>query len=902
MEQPHLGKRISKLRKDKCFTQQELAEQCKVSVRTLQRIENGVVIPRAYTVRAIFAALGCDFPEKDDLLMKINFERENNALANNTVNLKPTKRPLTINNNRIAEYMNISFYHIKVFLRNLQRDKFYSAINIGGLTIGMAASALLLVWALNQLSYDRFHSKAKQIYQVWDRSIYNNGLVSCKRSTSLIIGPTLKDECPEIVESVRVSYPNDYYFGEGDRHLSIRTQHVDPSFLTMFSFPLLQGDVNTALNDPYSIILTEKAARRLFGNEDPLGKTLMCDAKYPVTVTGVMKDLPNNTRFGFEILGSFQFVEKVLYTDYAFATSWYINVIETYVELTPHAQLDRLNVSICDIVKKHIPEGREAFLYSLDKSYLYNMFDKNGFPSGGLITFIRISAILAGIILLLACINFVNLSIARATSRAKEVGVRKALGSRRTGLIRLFLGESVILACISGFIAFILVDAALPYFSGWLSGLSGKAFSLDIFEIRFWIFALAFIVFTGLLAGSYPAFYLSAISPVKVLKGNAPFSVIGSRITLRKILFTFQFFVAIFLIICASVVRRQIVHTQNRSLGYDIEHLIYIPLTDDIKNHYQAFRNDLMTSGAVKDVARTSAPLPLGQNDGVRWRGKDSEASIFFSHYFADGNWSEMMGVELVSGRYPDPSTFPTDSSAFLLSESAVKTMGFEDPIGEIISFWGHEGQVTGVIKDVLFSSPLADAYPVVIGCNEKVTEFNTLHIRLSSGKTPDKLASVESIYRQYSPGYPFDYKFIDEEYEAVYFGLVRVVESLTDFFTVIAVLISCMGLFALITLTSERRRKEIGIRKILGASVADITLMLSKEYLILTIVAFVIAAPLAWFVMFQVLNSIPYRTNIPVWLIAMIGAFILLIATLTVGFQAIKAATANPVNAIKTE
>jgi len=277
------------------------------------------------------------------------------------------------------------FYHLKIILRNLRRDKFYSAINIGGLAIGMAASALLLVWVYNQWSYDRFHTKAKQIYQVWDRRTFN-GQVSCNSYTSLVIGPALKDQCPEIVQSVRISSTGNYYFGESDRHLSIRTQYVDPSFLTVFSFPLLEGDANTALNDPHSIILTEKAAKRLFGEEDPIGKTLMCNVKYPVTVTGVMKDLPGNTHFDFEILGSFQFAEEVLNT-YINTTSWYINVIETYVELAPQAQLDRLNASICDIVKTHIQEGREAFLYPLDKSYLYNQFE-NGVPSGGLITFL----------------------------------------------------------------------------------------------------------------------------------------------------------------------------------------------------------------------------------------------------------------------------------------------------------------------------------------------------------------------------------------------------------------------------------------------------------------------------------------------------------------------------------
>jgi ABC-type antimicrobial peptide transport system permease subunit len=788
-------------------------------------------------------------------------------------------------------------FQLKINLRNLQRGGIYSVINIGSLAIGMAASVLLLVWVYNQWSHDRFHDKSKQIYQVWRRTEVN-GPVSCRTSTSLVIGQALKDEYPEIVESVRVSETNSSYFGEGDRQIKIPVMYADPSFLTVFSFPLLHGDTKTALNDPYSIILTEKAARRLFGDEDPLGKTLMCDIEHHVIVTGIMKDLPDNTRFDFEILGSFQFVEKIV-RRYG-TPEWSSNWINTYVELTSTAQLEQLNASICDIIKRHTDNQvpAEVFLYPLDKSYLYNKFD-NGVPAGGRITFLRLFAGLAVFILLIACINFVNLSTARAALRAKEVGVRKALGSRRTGLIRLFLSESIILAFLSGFFAFILVHATLPYFSGWLAGLSGKILSLDVVNIRFWFFALAFILFTGLLAGSYPAFHLSGFSPVKVLKGSV--SAARSRIPLRKVLVVLQFSFAAFLIIGTLVVRRQIIYTQNRDAGYDREQLIYTDIggTD---LHYQALRNDLMMSGAVTNVARSLSPMTSiwGSTWDVQWRGRDAEDRRTFDVYFADANWSEMMNIEIIAGRYPDPAIWSTDSSAFLLNESAAKAIGFDDPVGEKISMWGYEGQVTGIIKDVILRSPFDKVPPMVICCKE-IEGRNTLNIRLSAGKTPDKLAVIESIYRKYNPEHPFEYHFVDEEY-AVKFKEVQAVESLTGFFTIIAILISCMGLFALVAFTAERRKKEIGIRKVLGASTSDIVLLLSKEYIVLTLVAFVIATPAALFVVNQYLNMFDYRTSIPVWLIMAVGALIFIIAMLTVGFQAIKAATANPVKAIKSE
>ena len=783
-------------------------------------------------------------------------------------------------------------FQIKVILRNLRRDKFYSAINICGLAIGMATSVLLLMWVYNQWSYDRFHPKAKQIYQVWSRA-ENNGPVECWQATSILIGPALKEEYPEVVDAVRVPEIIPQYFGESDRQISVRTLYTDPSFLSMFHFPLIQGDAGTALHDPYSIILTEKAARQLFGDEDPMGKTIRCEVEHVMTVTGVMKDLPDNTRFDFEILGSFQFVEKVQRR--WGIPSWSSFNLFTYVELTPQTQVDKLNNAIRDIVKRNTDNRTlaETFLYPLDKSYLYNKFE-NGVPVGGQITFLRMFAFVAIFILLIACINFVNLSTARASLRAKEVGVRKVMGSRRIGLIGLFLSESILLTFISGIIAFVIVYAALPYFSGWLGG---NKLSLDIFNLYFWFLSAVFIVFTGLLAGGYPAFYLSAFRPIRVLKGL--FSVSHSRIPLRKVLVVLQFTFAVFLIIGATVINRQITHAKNRDAGYDKALLIHIPFQKGIQEHYSTFRYDLLTSGVAVDVTRTwnaMTEMWVATSD-IHWRGKDSEDRRHFNLYFADGNWAEMMGAELVTGRFPNPAIWSTDSTAVLLNETAAQMIGMDDPIGQLMTLWGYEGQVTGIIKDFVLHTPFEKPEPMVIGC-EKIGWRSRVHIRLTPGKTAEKITSVETIYKKYSADFPFEYKFVEEEYAAK-FKEVQAVESLTDFFTLVAVLISCMGLFALVAFTAERRKKEIGIRKVLGASVADVVSMLGKEYILLTIIAIAFASPLAWIVMHRFLEGFDYRTNIPVWLIAASGLTILLIALLTVGFQALKAAMANPVKSI---
>jgi cell division protein FtsX len=484
--------------------------------------------------------------------------------------------------------------------------------------------------------------------------------------------------------------------------------------------------------------------------------------------------------------------------------------------------------------------------------------------------------------------------------RAKEVGVRKALGSRRYKLIRHFLSETIILAFISGIVAFIIVYAALPYFSRWLGGFAGKTLSIDLFDIHFWLFALAFILFTGILAGCYPAFFLSAFRPVKVLKGVV--NVGGSRITLRKILVVLQFSFTVFLMIATIVTRTQIIHAKNRDVGYNKELLIHIPLPEELAKHYPAFRNDLITTGTVTDMTKTVFSMTdfWFTTFGISWKGKDSEDRRSFNIYFADSNWAEMMGAEIVTGRFPNPVTFPTDSSAILINETTAKMIGFKDPIGEKLSFSGYEGQITGVIRDFVLHSPFEKPEPMVIG-SEKIGWRSHIHIRLSPGNTTDKLTSIENVYKQYSAGYPFYYRFVEDDYAAK-FKEVHAIESLTGFFTGVAILISCMGLFALAALTAERRRKEIGIRKVLGASISYITLMICKEYIVLTIIAFIISAPLAWIMMHQFLNMIDYRTNISVWLIATVGILILLITLLTVGFQAIKAATANPVKAIKTE
>ncbi|MDR2144982.1 MAG: ABC transporter permease [Tannerella sp.] len=784
------------------------------------------------------------------------------------------------------------FYQLKFILRNLQRGGIYSAINIGGLAIGMAAAILILAWIHHEWSYDRFHTKEKQLYAVYNRATFD-GALTCWDWTPMPLGATLKTDYPEIARVARMRNYQTFLLANKEIKSKVQTNFTDPDFLTMFDFPLLQGNRETALNDPYSVILTEKAASRLFGQEDPMGKTLLLDNQYPVTVTGVMKDLPGNTHFQFEALATMDFL-KVLdwYVD-----QWTANNLQTYVELHPNAQPDLVNESIRGVINAHTDNSvaTEPFLYPLGKLHLYSKFE-NGIPAGGLIDTLRLFGVIAGLILLIACINFMNLSTARSEKRAKEVGVRKVMGGRRQSLIGLFLGESIVVSFIAGAIALLLALMALPLFST----LMGQQIKLDLSNVRFWLAASGFMLFTGLLAGSYPAFYLSSFLPLKVLKGV--FRKNRGAASSRKVLVVMQFTVACALIVSTLVIHRQIGYAQDRETGYDKDRLIYTLLEGDMTKNYELLKHDLLNAQVAVSVTKTSAPMTQGWSNtwDVRWQGKDPDARLIFDNYFADADWVKTVGATLIEGRDIDVYSYPTDSTALLLNESALKIMNLEHPVGENVEVFGSDWHVVGVVKDFILHSPYEPARPMLIGGPSGW--INTMHIKLNgANRTADNLAKAEQIFKQYNPAYPFEYHFVDEEY-ARKFQNEQTMGSLTSWFAGLTIFISCLGLFALVAYMAETRRKEIGIRKVLGASVSGVVFLLSKEFLTLVLISVAVASPIAWWAMDKWLSGYAYRTDIPWWLFVVVGGISVGIALLTVGFQAILAATANPVKSIKTE
>jgi ABC-type antimicrobial peptide transport system permease subunit len=765
--------------------------------------------------------------------------------------------------------------YFKIAFRNLLRNKAFSVINISGLAIGMASAILILLWIQNEVSYDQFHEKKERIYEAWNRAHFS-GKLQCWNTTPKVLARTVERDIPEIEHSVRVNWPSNYLFSIGEKRLTVQGNIVDSNFLQVFSFPLVQGNPKLALMDMHNIVLTEKLAKKIFANEDPMGKVIKIDNKDNFTVTGIVKDLPNNTRFNFEYLLPWSYLRSQGNDD----LNWGNNSTRTYVLLKPNASFASADNKIRKIKtqydKTEDPKW-EMFLYPISKWRLYSRF-KDGFEDGGRIEFVRMFAIIAVFILLIACINFMNLS------------------AQKGALVAQFIGESILLAFLAGIIAVGIVQLSLPGFNK----LTDKELFIDFSNVKNWLFALGFVVLTGVVAGSYPAFYLSSFQPVRVLKGL--FRSSKALVTPRKILVILQFTFAIILIISTIIVRNQINYAKDRDTGYDKNNLMYHHLTGELEKKYDLVKNELLTAGVATYISKTSAPLTQGWSDtwGVEWKGKDPNDKTDFDIYNADEDLVKTAGLQIVKGRDFNLKEFPTDSTAVILNESSVKAMGFKDPIGQIIKNGDQEWHVVGVIKDFILQSPYYPLKPMVIQGSKGW--FNVMHIKLNPANTTSQnLAKAEAIFKKYNPEYPFEYKFIDEEYAAKFEDEKRT-GTLTALFAGLTIFISCLGLFGLAAYMAQNRIKEIGIRKVLGASVANITTLLSKDFLKLVIISLVIASPVAGWLMYKWLQDFPYRVHIEWWVFVIAGIAAVTIALFTVSFQAIKAATANPVKNLRTE
>lgn len=786
--------------------------------------------------------------------------------------------------------MIVNFF--KIAWRNLLRKKSFSFINISGLAIGMSAAILILLWIKNEISYDRFHDNKDRLYQVWNRYT-NDGKIGCWNNTPKPMALAISQNYPEIEKTARVNFFPPVKITSGDKQFYGRGKIVDSSFLEMFTFPVVKGNAAMALNDITSIVLTEKLAKSIFGDDNPIGKILKLDNTDNFKVSAVVKEPPANSQFAFEFLLPWAYMRMKGWDD----TYWGNNSIATYVLLKKGSSLASIEPKIKTLRKKYDKEDPkiETFLYPMSRWHLYASFE-NGKESGGRIEIVRLFGIIATFILLIACINFMNLSTARSEKRAKEVGVRKVVGAQKKSLIAQFLGESVLLAFIAGVFALLIIQFALPAFNK----LVDKKLVIDFGSPLFWLAGLSFVVITGVLAGSYPAVYLSSFKPVSVLKGSL--KAANALVTPRKVLVIAQFTFAIILIIATIIVRQQIQKAQDRQAGYAKDNLIYHFTEGESAKNYTLIKNELLASGIAVSVTMTSSPVTEGWSNtwGLEWPGKDTKDKTIINRFCADDAVTKTLGLQLVSGRDLDLKNFPTDSNAALLNESAVKHMGFKEPLGQIIKDMGQDWHVVGVVKDFIINSPYRPLEPMFIAGAKGW--FNVIHIKLN-GKNPTEknIAALKSIFKKYNPEYDINYRFADEEYGKKFSDEKRT-GTLATLFAMLTIIISCLGLFGLSSYMAENRIKEIGVRKVLGASVNNIATLLSKDFLKLVLVSFIIAAPVAYWAMHSWLQNFPYRVSIQWWVLALAGLSAVIIALFTVSFQAIKAAVANPVKSLRTE
>lgn len=791
--------------------------------------------------------------------------------------------------------------YFKTAWRNLIAGKSFSVINIAGLSIGMAGAILIMLWLYNEISFDKFHANKDNLYEVYGLTAGNDGHPTTIPAVAEPLGPYLKQHFPEVEKAARVSERTDLLLATSEKSFTaIRGAVVDAAFLDMFSFPLIDGMNTGQLSNGYSISITEKLATKLFGNENAIGKTIKIDNADNFTVTGILKNLPANTRFDFEYLLPWAYYEKLSTATSDAKEKWLSNNTPTFIQLTANTNTASFNEKIKNISRQQA--GRNDiwthFLFPLKQWHLYSEFE-NGKPVGGHIATVRVFAIIAAFILLIACINFMNLSTARSEKRSKEVGIRKVAGAGKSLLIWQFITESFLTVCIAGVIALLFVQLVLPSFNTLINTQLAVPYSNHFF----WITAISFILFTSLLAGSYPAFYLSSFKPISIFKKQ--FKHNQSAITPRRMLVVLQFTFAVILIISTIIIRNQVVYAQDRDKGYSNNNLVQVNFSGNIEKNYALIKQELINAGIATAVTKTMSGITEGGSRtwGLRWPNENpADTNTAISIYSADADLVKTTGMQLIDGRDIDINKYAADSFAVLLNETAATLMGFKNPVGQVITnpFSNKRWTVVGVVKDYVQSSPYEKIAPTVI--MGPASRFGTMHIKFNPANiTSDNLAKAANVFKTFNPGYPFDYKFVDEQY-AQQFDNEQRTKAMAGLFAALTIFISCLGLFGLSAYVAESRVKEIGVRKVLGASVFNIAKLLSIDFVKLVLIAIFIAIPIAWFAMNKWLGEYAYRINIS-WVVFFVaGISAIAIALVTVSFQSLKAAISNPVKNLRTE
>jgi putative ABC transport system permease protein len=784
--------------------------------------------------------------------------------------------------------------YLLVTIRSLRKNGFYSFINISGLAIGITCSILIALWVFDELSFDKFLPKSNRVYQVYVNAVFN-GEINSWRSVPLPTYEAMKTADAHIQRAVVTDWSYDHLLTVGENRITKRGFYASEEFLEMFEFPLLTGDKTQVMDDPRSIIISESLAKQLFKDADPMGQTIRVDNADDLKVTGILKDIPSNSSLQFDFLLTWKFREQISDWVRRNSTNWGNYSFQVFVELDDPKQLQAVEASIKPILQKNgeTENKPEYFLYPMLRWRLHGGF-KNGVELGGISDYVQMFSAIGVFIVIIACINFMNLATARSERRAREVGIRKSVGSRRWELIFQFIGESTFIAFLAFVIAVVMAQLLLPAYNT----LVDKKLFIDYTSGIFWVVSLGTIALVGFVAGSYPALYLSSFQPVKVLKGKPTIGKGGS--TPRKVLVTLQFGFSIILIIGTIVILRQIQLVKSRDLGYDKEGLLAVIYNDEIEKNYRPLKLDLLASGAVEAVTKSNSSITqINSNNFLGWPGKPEDLRVIFSTVATEYDYAKTMGIKILEGRDFSEDN-KADTASILINKAALELMGLKDPIGTELPLWGGKRKLIGILDDVLMGNISEPIKPLFVILDPDWIDVVSVRLK----KTNDMQASldiVKGVFEKHAPAYPFEYKFADVEFDKK-FKTVDQTSKLATTFATLAIIITGLGLFGLAAFTAEQRTKEIGIRKVMGATVPSLVRLISKDFSVLVIISFFLSAPLAWWLMNKYLERYAIRTDVAWWVFPLTGALALGFALLIVSTQALRAAHANPANSLRSE
>ena len=789
--------------------------------------------------------------------------------------------------------------YLKIAWRNIIHSKVYSALNILGLAAGMAVALLIGLWVNYQYSYDKFLPDNGQLYRV-ERNFNSNGDTLTFGSTSLKLADALRNNFPEFAHIAETDGWGSHGLMVGNKKFYIAGVQAGGDFLKMFKYPFISGNADQALKDPFSIVLTESTAKALFGSTDVINKIVRVDNHDNLKVSAVIKDIPANSTFKFKYIIPFAYYEATQgYVKRSRTKGFSYNSFGIYAELKPGTSLAAVSAKIKNIEKSETSSlnamNSDVILYPMAKWHLYSEF-KNGKASSGFIDYVRIFTLIGALVLLIACINFINLSTARSEKRAREVGVRKAIGSQRRDLILQFLVESALITFVAFLFSLLFVELALSPFNS----LTGTLISIPFANPVFWLIMIACVLFTALLAGSRPAFYLSSFNPVKVLKGTKQMGKSAS--ISRKILVVAQFSCSIALIISTVIIYRQIEYAKDRPTGYQINRLMTTEINDDLSHNYGALKHDLLQSGVITAVTTSTSPATdiWSHTDLDKFPGKRSGETVEMGSIAVSDDYFKTLSMKMQSGRDFTPG-LKADTNNVIFNEAAIKRLRLVNPINQMITWGGQQFRIIGVVKNALMDSPYKDADPTMFTFSADATNFNLIYQLSSNVNAHEAVEKLSEIFSKYNPAYPYDYRFVDQDYNYK-FSEEMLVGKLAGVFAGLAIFISCLGLFGLAAFVAEQRTKEIGIRKVLGATVGQVWMLLSKDFVLLVMISCVIASPIAFYFLQKWLQKYDYHVSIGPGVFIISAAAAIVITLLTISSQAIKAALANPVKSLKAE